>query len=91
MKTRIFLTLALLIGLPVLNRVLVEPAEAVVKNQAAVATLNGGDAAFVAQQAVDAGFATGSTLLLLALVVSLGFIWFPVFKMAVSDTESFVK
>lgn len=75
MKTRIALTLAVLLGLPFLNQAIFSPVETIVKNQAVVATVNGGDAAFVAQEAVHAGVSLGSTLLVIAGLVALILIW----------------
>jgi len=88
MKTRIALTLAVILGLPFLNQVFFDSVETIVKIPAAVATVNGGDAAFVAQQAVHAGFSLGSVLLALGGILALVLIWAaPVKKLFAEEDE----
>lgn len=88
MKTRIALTLALLLGLPLLNKALIEPTQTIVKNQAAVATVNGGDAAFVTQQAINSGFSLTTILLFLGALVVLFFIWASTVKKIFSEDSA---
>jgi len=80
MKTRIVSTLALLASAHFLDEALFHPAETIVKNNVAVATVNGGDAAFVAQQAVNSASSTGHFLFGAAVLVAVVAIWFPVVK-----------
>jgi hypothetical protein len=80
MKTRIVLTLALLVGATFLERALFHPVEAIAKNSVAVSTVNGGDAAFVAQQAVHSASALGHVLVGFAVLAALVTIWFPAIK-----------
>lgn len=75
MKTRIALTVLSLSGWGFLNRGIFYPVDVVAKNTLAVATVNGGDAAFIAQNAYDAGsnaLMFASTIAILSLLV---FIW----------------
>lgn len=87
MKTRIALTLAVILGGGALDRALFSPVATIVKNQAAIATVNGGDSAFVAQQAIHTGVSLGSVLLLIAGLVALVLIWTnPVKKLFAEET-----
>jgi hypothetical protein len=72
MKTRIALTTLLLAGWGFLNRGIIYPVDVVAKNTLAVNTVNGGDAAFIAQNAYNAGsnsLTLVSTVVILSLLV----------------------
>jgi hypothetical protein len=80
MKTRIALTLGVLVGAPFLDKALFHPAETIVKNNVAVSTLNGGDGAFVAQQAVHSASSLGHILFGAVVLAVLVAIWFAPIK-----------
>jgi hypothetical protein len=73
MKTRIALYLLSLATLGFLRHAIFSPATTVAENTAAVATVNGGDAAFVAQQALHA--TTGFPFTLIAFLVITALFW----------------
>jgi hypothetical protein len=75
MKTRIILTIASLLAWGWLSRALFTPATAIAKNYAVVNTVNGGDSAYIAQQALDASTNTASIVYALVLVGVLISIW----------------
>ncbi len=87
MKTRIALTLGLLVGAHFLDNALFHPVETIVKNNVAVATVNGGDAAFVAQQAVNSGSSLAHSLFLAAFVVAVFSVWYAPLKKAFSTSD----
>lgn len=88
MKTRIALTLGLIIGAPFLDNSLLHPAETIVKNNVAVSTLNGGDAAFVTQQAVHSASSFGHILFYVAFLTILFAIWFAPVNKWINKTNS---
>jgi hypothetical protein len=72
MKLKIVSFVVIVAILSFLNTYLAEPVAVLAKNKAAVATVNGGDAAFVGQNAVNHVVATpwlGLTILTLAVVM----------------------
>ena len=75
MKTRITLSVIALLLWGWFSRALLVPVTVVAKNAAAVATVNGGDAAFVAQQATNTTVNYSLHLYAAALLVVLILIW----------------
>lgn len=87
MKTRIVLTLITLLTTPFVINAFFKPVETLSKNKAAVATLNGDDAAYVVQQTVESGFSVlGAVAALLYLGVLIA-IWAVPAKKLLSTTE----
>lgn len=80
MKTRIALTFGVLVGAPFLDNALFHPVETIAKNNVAVATVNGGDAAFVAQQAVHSASNLGHITFGVFIMALIAIIWFAPLK-----------
>jgi hypothetical protein len=86
MKTRIILTIILLIGAGWLSPSIGEPVSVLAKNQASVATVNGGNAEYIAQSTVNntvsmPWIATGA-------FIGLVIIWVGPIKTGISKTKS---
>lgn len=72
MKIRIFSTIVILALWGFLNKGLFYSADVIAKNTLAVSTVNGGDAAFVAQQSYDAApFSMVGTVLLIIVLIGI--------------------
>ena len=86
-KFRLLLTLVTVLFAGFINSGVGEAAKVPVETSASIATINGGDAAFVAQHAVHAGLSTTSFLFDLAVIVFLIVIWVSPIKKALKSTE----
>ena len=75
MKIKIGFTLALLFGWGFLNRGIFYPVDVIAKNTLTVSTVNGGDAAFVAQTAYSTGSTSIAAFSSLALLSLLAVVW----------------
>jgi uncharacterized membrane protein YjgN (DUF898 family) len=74
MKTRIFVSLVLLAVWGFLNRGIFQPIDTIAKNTLAVSTVNGGNAAYVSQQAYGAStdllaFVSGIALIFILIAI----------------------
>lgn len=85
MKIKIGFTLALLLGWGFLNRGIFYPVDVIAKNTLAVSTVNGGDAAYIAQTAYTTGSATFAALSSLVLLSLLAVVWASELKKILQD------
>lgn len=87
MKTRIILSLLAIAFWGCFARAIVTPVSVIANNTAAVATVNGGDGAFFAQQTLSESAPTIRLLYTVVLFIVLYFIWANKIKKSLTEQE----
>ncbi len=89
MKTRIVITLLVVLGAYFIDNALFHPVETLVKNNVAIATVNGGDSAWVLQQAAQTSLSGTHAAFYIGYLVALTAIWWtPVCKCLMDSDQS---